>query len=279
MWIKIILSLLVASTIAQASLPELFFENVNGVYTDGKGSAHVMDAKYKIDNVLLMHKDIEVNFNKKEKNLVLLGPSTVVHFGFDFSFLNIFRIFDFKGVDVKLKEKDFTIKAKTLFTQIGKFDYNIDNLSLKAQIQDMDDPDNLDQILDSFITKGSVEVDKVLYTPVSINDFKKELHLDKINLETLKFTNKMIKAKLRWLKLDVTQGQIRGSVLVDSWINAWLRFSGKIVNMKKSKVLRIELTRAKLGYFGVKRFVLKALRKLESDNISVDGNVINISIN
>lgn len=267
------------STIAQASLPELFFENVNGVYTDGKGSAHVMDAKYKIDNVLLMHKDIEVSFNKKEKNLVLLGPSTVVHFGFDFSFLNIFRVFDFKDVDVKLKEKDFTTKAGSLFTQIGKFDYNVEKLSLKAEIQDMDDPNNLDQILDSFIIKGSASVDKVTYTPASISDFKKELHLDKVNLDSLKFANKMISAKLRWLKLDVTEGQIKGSVLVDSWINAWLRFNGKIVNMKKAKVLRIELTRAKLGYFGVKRFVLKALRKLESDNISVNGNVINISIN
>jgi hypothetical protein len=269
---------MLTSFCAIAGLPELFFENVNGDYTVGKGKAHVMDAKYKIDNVELMHEDIEVTFNRAQKNLVLLGPNTIVHFGFDFSFLNVFKTLNFKDININLKEKEFITTAGELYTHVGKYDYTISGVDINAEIQDMNDPDNMDQILDSFIKKGAVKVKRIIYSPISIGDFKKELASDNIDVKKLSFLPSLIKASLRMLKVEVKEGQIIGSVLVDSWLNAWLRFRGRIINVKKSNILRIELTKAKLGYFGVKKFVLKSLRRLESEKIKVKGNIIEISI-
>lgn len=278
MWLRVIL-IFISSSYSIAALPELLFENVNGEYFLQKGHAHVMNAKYKIDNVELTHEDIGVTFNMKKKNLMLQGPNTEVLFGFDFSFLKIFKELNFSGVDVKLKDKEFLTSANKLHTKVGKYTYRLRNLKIDAQIQNMMDDNNMDQILDSFITKGAISVDRIAYRPVTLKQFTSDLLFDKVDVKQFSFASKIFKATLKWAKVKVVKGRISGSVLVDSWINAWLKFNGRIINIKKSNILKIELTKAKFGYFGVKRFVLKALKKLESDKISVNGNIIRILIN
>ncbi len=276
--LKILILILIISSHSFCGLPELFFENISGEYIMGKGNAHAMSAKYKIENVELTHEDIGVTFNRADKNLILLGPNTIVHFGFDFSFLNIFKALKFNGVNINLKERFFSATSTEVYTEVGKYDYTAKKVIIEADILNMKDPNNMDQILKSFIQKGLVRIKKINYKPVSKEQFKKDLISDNIETNSLSFSSKVIKASLRWLKLEVKAGKMSGSVLVDSWINAWLRFNGSIDHIKEEKLVKIKLTRAKLGYFNVRRFVYKALRKLESDKIKVKGNIIEILI-
>lgn len=276
--LKSIIWAILVSTQAFCTLPELFFENISGEYIMGKGSAHVMNARYKIESVELIHDDIGVTFNKAQKNLVLRGPNTIVHFGFDFSFLNVFKALKFNGVNITLKEKTFFSTSPEIYTEIGKYDYTATDVSLNAEILNMRDPNSMDQILSSFIAKGLIRIKRITYRPTTIKQFMKELVFDKVETNSFSFAEKLIKASLRWLKLEIKEGKISGSVLVDSWINAWLRFNGNVEHIKESEIIRVELTRAKLGYFSVKRFVFKALRKLESDKIKIKDNVIEILI-
>ncbi|MCT4643212.1 MAG: hypothetical protein N4A33_13055 [Bacteriovoracaceae bacterium] len=269
---------LILSVSSYGALPALDFKNVEGAYDSQKGSAYAMYAKYKIDSVLLTHTDINVTFNMDKKNLVLQGPNTEVHFGFDFSFLNIFQSASFFGVDIFLNKEEFVTTAPSLEANIGDYNYSIKNVDFYAKMLEKAPSDELDHILDSFISRGHIKVNKVKYKVSSKKIIKNDLLSDEVDLTKIKFNKNFssIRATLKNLDLTVNDGKVKGRVYIDSWINAWLRFNGKIRNMKKSKSVEIELNYAKLGIFKVKKFVLRALRKLESDKIKVKGNIITI---
>ena len=64
------LALLLTSVSSWGAFPLINFENLNGDYANGKGIAYAESGKYSIPPVVkISHKEIEVNFNKQQKNL------------------------------------------------------------------------------------------------------------------------------------------------------------------------------------------------------------------
>ena len=78
----------------------------------------------------------------------------------------------------------------------------------------------------------------------------------------------------RYLNLKIEKGSFSGTVLLDSWLNAWLRMNGTIENKEKENRMEITLNRAKLGIFSIKGFLLRKVRDLDINTISVEGNKI-----
>ena len=85
---KLIILSIICINIAFAGFPIVKVIEMSGEYNNKKGIAYAEIADYDLDDVRISHKDIEVRFNKIEKNLVLRDDNTTVQLKFDFDFPN-----------------------------------------------------------------------------------------------------------------------------------------------------------------------------------------------
>ena len=270
---------------AIAAFPLLKFDELNGEFIDGKGVASAKSAKYDLQQVKIAHNEIEVKFNRKEKNLVIMDQNTTVELVFDFSFLNVFKSFGFSGVSVESTNKKFDLLIDQIDVHIEPKTYKAEHIfvttDLTAVSTDELPGDDYD-ILDGFILNGAVAFKRLSFGKVDANNLQTNL-IDENPLqeedikESLKGLGK-IPLSLKNFSLGVVKGKITGKVLLDSWINANVYIGGKLNHKVKENKLEIVLTKAKLGYFSIKGLVLKEISKLKIEAITVKGNLIEVDL-
>lgn len=278
----LMLNLVIAN--AFAAFPIIDVQDLEGSYLNEKGTAHAMKARYVLPNVEISHEDIDVNFNKEEKKLRISDPQTSVILDFDFSFMNIFKVFDFSGVEVQSTDKLFWLKALDLDIFIDKKEYNLDEVYVETDVRNIPTQDDEDiTVVDGLILNAVIRAKRLGFRDFDGKFFD---NLREENPSLVAEVNGLESKRLNWnlpvivrhLNYVVKEGNFTGRALMDSYINLWLRIGGVMKTDKKNTVMTIELNRAKLGIFSVRRTLLRMVRNLKLEGISVDKNIITIKL-
>lgn len=278
----LILILLSTSLSAWGSFPLIHFEGLSGDYANGKGVAYATSGKYTIPPVKISHKEIEVQFNKQQKNLVIRDDNTAVELGFDFSFLNVFRAVNFSGVDISSNQKKFTIFLKTLNIYIDPNEYQVREIEVLTDVSQMTDIGDDIDILDGFMVNGDLNI-----TELSFGEINKEAMVSDLLFENPKREAqinhlfgklKSIPVVAKNLRMVVRKKTFSGSVKLDSWVNLNAYLGGTMDYDEEANKLIINLLKARLGYFSIRRWALKSIRKLKLENITVSGTQIIIDL-
>ena len=270
--------ILTISCKAFAAFPILDFQNINGDFHDNRGNAYAEKAKYDLQNVKISHKQIEVKFNKIQKNLVLKDATTTVELGFDFSFLNIFKAFTFSGVDVTSTTKRFELFLESLNLYIDKSVYSVEEIDLLADVTNLVNSDADIDIIDGFMLNGDLNIGLMKFGDIN-NDLWLNSLLDE-NPQDSEFIQKnlnlikKIPLIVRNLRMVVRKETFSGSCKLDSWVNFNLYLGGTMKHITKENKLVINLLKARLGYISMRKVILKALGLLKLQGVSINGSEI-----
>jgi hypothetical protein len=283
---KLLIISLLISTSAWAKFPLINFEGLSGDYVDKKGIAYAQSGKYEIPPVVkLSHNEIEVRFNKIQKNLVIKDANTTVELGFDFSFLNVFRAINFAGVDISSDQKKFRVFMESLNIYVDPNEYRIRDLDVVTDVSQIADVGDDIDILDGFMINGDLNITEASFGKITQNEMMNNLISENPEKEEeIRKIFSFVKIKkgiplvARDLRMVVRKETFSGSVKLDSWINLNLYLGGKMEHKAKEKQLVINLLRAKLGYFSIRKWILRAIRNLNSENITIDGTKIIIDL-
>jgi hypothetical protein len=270
---------------ASAVFPQIDVRNVHGDYLDGKGQAYAQKAYYVLPKVKIKHENIVVTFNRNEKNLVIKDPSTTVELEFDFSFLNVFKAFAFTDVNINSNTKIFSMSSGELDLFIEPTKYHIEEGYIETDIKNLPSSEVGDiTILDGLLFNGAFTFKKLTFSDFNeffFNELKIEnpQHTLAINaLEKAAGDKINIPMIVRKAKFNINKGKFAGSALMDSYINLWFRINGDVKSNKENTILEITISRAKVGYFSVRGTLLKRIRNMKLDNVTVVGNKIIIDL-
>ena len=258
---------------------------MHGDFLDDKGSASAEKAYYIIPNAAkISHKDITIEINKKKKNLVISDPNTTVELVFDFSFINVFKAFTFEELNISSNSKLFTIKSDILDLYVSPKRYHLEDIRFETDVRSLPIPDDEDiTVVDGMLLNANLKVKKLEFK--NFDDVVFDL-LQKEN-PTILPEVKQVFAKgifqklpmiVRSINFDVKKNEFKGTAKIDSYINLWLRLNGSINIDKDAKIIDINIRKAKLGIFSVKRTLLDMARNLKLENITVKGNHIYINL-
>ncbi|MEE2671139.1 MAG: hypothetical protein VYA54_05485 [Bdellovibrionota bacterium] len=274
--------LLLSSFAAFGSFPEINVEELNGTYLDAKGRAHAMKAQYVLPKVEIKHENIDVVFDKVERKLRISDPSTSVTLDFDFSFLNIFKSFEFTGVEIKSIDKLFWVQSDVLNLFINDTSYNLDDFYVETDVRNIPTQDDEDiSIVDGLILNAVFNTKTLRFSNVDKEKFLEDLRLennDRIEEISNLSSDKNIPVVVRNISYVVKDGVFHGKALMDSWINLWLRLNGKMSTNKENSELTIRIDRAKLGFFSIRGTLLKRVRALNLEGVQVIGNEIKVKL-
>jgi len=282
--VKLSLICFIVSFNAYAIFPTINVKNINGEYLDEKGHAYAEKASYKLPKVKIAHENIEVKFNKNQKNLIISDPSTTVELEFDFSFLNVFKAFSFTDVGIHSNEKLFSIDAPGLDLYINPKKYNITGFHIETDVSQIPTQDDEDiTIVDGLMLNGTLS-----FLTLEFNDFD-EIIFNDLKLENPQNISEIQKMRqsgrdleipmiVRTGKFTILNGVFNGSAKIDSYINLWLRLSGDVKSNKDNTEIDIQLTKAKLGIFSIKSTILNMVKRLNLDGVTVDGNLIHVNL-
>lgn len=276
---SLIISLLIAS-FSFAGFPVVKVVQMSGEYKDKKGTAYAENASYDLEDVKISHRDIEVKFNKILKNLVLSDDNTTVELKFDFDFLNVFSSIAFEGVDIFSGDNQMDMNLDDFSVFIDSNAYHLNRVVMSSDITQYNTDGQDITMLNGLLLNGELKVNYIDMGSVKTKQLKEELkeqELTELVNDTLD-KNIQIPVIARYLSLKINKGEFNGAVLLDSWLNAWLRMNGTIENKEKENKLIITLNRAKLGIFSIRGFLLRKVRDLSPETISVDGNKIIINL-
>lgn len=282
---KLLIIGLLLSTSVWAKFPLINFQGLSGDYANKKGIAYADSGKYFIPpSVRISHNEIEVRFNKVQKNLVIRDGSTAVELGFDFSFLNVFRAINFSGVDITSDQKKYRMFMDTLNIYVDPNEYRIRDLDIITDVSQISDIDDDIDILDGFMINGDINIKDLSFGKISQQELmdrmiaenpEKEQEIRKL-FSFVKFSK--IPLVARNLKMTVRKEKFNGSVKLDSWINLNLYLGGTVKHLPKEKKLVIDMQRAKLGYFSIRRWILRSIRNINAENITISGTKIIIDL-
>lgn len=280
------LFLLLFPVLSVAKFPEIDVQDLNGTYLDEKGSAHAMQARYVLPKVEIKHQDIDVIFDKMEKKLRISDPSTSVVLDFDFSFLNVFKSFEFSGVEIKSTDKIFSLQSDMLNLFINETSYDLEDFYVETDVRNIPTQDDEDiTVIDGLILNALFRMKSLRFTDASRSEFFNDLraenpeHIVEINeLENKKNVDKLIPLVVRNVSYVVQEGVFNGKALMDSWINLWLRINGEMATNKENSEITIRLDRAKLGIFSIRGTLLKRVRGLNLEGVTVNKNTITINL-
>lgn len=277
---KFLLLSFLISSFAMAGFPIVKVVQISGEYKDKKGTAYAENASYDLEDVKISHRDIEVKFNKILKNLVLHDDNTTVELKFDFDFLNVFNSVSFNGVDIFSGGNQLDMNLDDLNIFIEEDAYHLNRIVLSSDITQYNTDGRDISILNGILLNGELKVNYIDFGKVPTKTLKSDL--DALSLSELKNDelNKAINIPViaRYLSLKIDKGEFTGAVLLDSWLNAWLRLNGSIENLEEKNQMIITLNRAKLGIFSIKSLLLRKVRELEVDTIKVDGDRIIVNL-
>jgi len=269
---------------ALASFPIIDVQNVSGDYLDGKGAAYAEKAFYALPKVKIAHKDITIEFNKKEKTLIINDPSTTVELEFDFSFLNVFKAFSFNNLDIKSDAKHFKIDSEELELFIAPKKYHMENFYVETDVRNIPTQDDEDiTIIDGLVLNASMTINKIefgSFDDVIFDDIRIENPglLDEINLIQAKSKKIAVPMIVRFVNYNIKEGKFSGKAKIDSYINLWLKLNGNVTTNKENTLLDIHLTRAKLGFFSIRGTILNMVKNLKLDGVVVKGNHIIVDL-
>lgn len=283
----ILLAAMLCSSV-YAAFPLIKVDDISGSFSDRTGSAYAEYVSYDLNVVKINHKKIEVEFNQKEKNLVLNDLNTSVELNFDFSFLNVFKSLSFSNVDIRSNPKLFTSSLEELSLFIDPREYALKNVEIGSDLTNVARDINDISILEGFILNGDIAVKSISFGPISPESLREDIVAENpaLEKEANEFLSKaeaamgqgMIPVMGRNFRMVIKEKTFSGSVLLDSWINVWLYLGGKIESDEKKQKLYIDLYKAKLGIFSVKGLALKAVRALKLETVQVDGNRITVDL-
>ena len=276
---KIIISVCLVAATAFGAFPDFKVKNLTGVYEDRHGTAFAEYANYDLEFVNIAHKDIHVKFNNVNKNLVLSDDNTTVRLKMDFSFLNVFNTLGFEEVYAKSHKLGFDSTLKKLSVFIDPNEYVLENIEIASDLSETPSANGGDiDILQGFILNGDIAIQKISLAGPDTSSFAKEVRTK--YPELVKIAEKAINIPLigRNLRLVIKEKTFSGSVLLDSWINAWLYLGGTLDYSKEKEKLRIGLKKAKLGIFNIRNFVLNKIRNLGLDTVTVEGDQIIVDL-
>lgn len=268
------------ATISFAGFPIVKVVQISGEYQDKKGTAYAENASYDLEDVKISHRDIKVKFNKILKNLVLSDDNTTVELKFDFDFLNVFNSINFEGVDIFSGGNQLDMNLTDFNVFIDTDAYHLNRVVLSSDITQYNTDGQDISMLNGLLLNGELKVNYIDMGSVKTSKLKKELVEEEV-VEALNETlekNIQIPVIARYLSLKINKGAFTGAVLLDSWLNAWLRLNGSVENKEKEGKLIITLNKAKLGWFSIRRFLLRKVGELNTETISVDGNKIIIKL-
>lgn len=281
---KILLLALLVSTSAFAKFPLINIQGIHGDYLDEKGKASAEKAFYVVPNVKISHQNIEIDFNKKDQNLVIRDPQTTVELGFNFDFLNIFKAIAFEDVNIKSNEKVFTVNAGILDLYIKPKQYRFHEVMVQTDVSNLPqtDIDDID-ILDGLILTGKLASRKMTfrdYDVIVFDELRAENpeHIEEINEIEKRVKKFKIPLVVRLIKFDMDKGKFTGRAKLDSYINLWLRLNGSMKVNKEQTLLTIQIDRVKLGIFSFRKILLRQLRRLNLNNVTIDGNKILVKL-
>jgi hypothetical protein len=277
---KILVVLMMLSSTTFAAFPILDFQNINGDFHDNRGNAYAEKAKYDLQNVKISHKQIEVKFNKIQKNLVLKDANTTVELGFDFSFLNIFKAFTFSGVDVTSTARRFDLFLESLNLYIDKSVYSVEDIDLRADVTNLVNSDADIDIIDGFMLNGDLNIGVMRFGDINsdlwLSSLMEENPSEKDFIQKNLNVLKKIPLIVRNLRMVVRKETFSGSCKLDSWINFNLYLGGTMKHFAKENKVVINLLKAKLGYLSMRKVILKALGLLKLQGVSINGSEITI---
>ena len=269
-----------------ANFPIIDVEELNGTYLDEKGSAHAVKASYVLPKVEIKHQDIDVIFDKMEKQLRISDPATSVILDFDFSFLNIFKSFDFSGVDIKSTDKIFALQSDLVNLFINEASYDLEDFYIETDVRNIPTQDDEDiTVIDGLILNALLRIKNLRLSDVPPKEFFQEMRgenpelIAEINeLELKNKKNLKVPLIVRNASYVVKEGAFSGKALMDSWINLWLRFSGEMNTNKENSEITIRIDRAKLGIFSIRGMLLRRVRNLNLEGLSINGNTITVNL-
>ncbi len=280
---KFLFSLFFVQT-AFASFPIIDVHNITGEYLDAKGKAYAVKAYYEIEKVKIAHSEITIDVNKKQKNLVINDPNTSVQLDFDFSFLNVFKAFEFRGVDIKSDKKLFTVRAPELDFFISPKHYDLSNFFFETDVRNIPVGDDEDvTVVDGIILNARLFTAKMQFKNFDEQVFD-EIRIEnpglneKVSEMLKKAQSATIPMIIRHIKFSVKEGKFFGRAKLDSYINLWLRLWGNITTDKENTFLDIHLSKAKLGYFSIKSSLLGMVKRLNLDKVTVKGDHIIVNL-
>lgn len=281
---KAIILFVIMTSTATAAFPKIDMQNVQGRYLDEKGNAYAEKAHYELPKVKISHENISIDFNKKEKNLIISDPSTSVELEFDFSFLNIFKALSFDNLGIKSDSKVFTVTSESLDLYISPKKYHLEGFSIETDIRNIPIPNDEDiTVIEGVIINSHLSIKKVNFSNFDIIVFESlkaenprlTHHIKKLQTKAKSSIVPMI---IRNINCDIKDGKFTGKAKIDSYINLWLRVSGQITTDKENTFLDINLKKAKLGIFSIKYTLLKMLKSLNLDKITVSGSHIIVDL-
>ncbi len=268
---------------ALAAFPFIDVQNIYGDYLDGTGAAYASKAIYKVPKAQISHQNIEVNFDKKEKNLVISDPSTTVVLEFDFSFLNVFKAFSFQQVDIKSDEKKFAIDAGNVDLYIDPKKYHMEDIYTEIDVQNLPIPDEEDiTIVDGLILNALLKINKLSFEKfddVIFDDIRVENPLRLSEVNKWQQVDKAISIPMIVRKISFlsNKGSFTGKALIDSYINLWMRVRGTMESNKDNTELKIVLKAAHLGYFNIRNTILNMIFYLRTELLN-QGRIICVAL-
>lgn len=272
------------SSICFSNFPFIKIENMSGDYANEQGRAHAGNAKYDISKVKISHQDIFLNFNKKQKNLIIKDDTTSVELDFDFSFLNIFKAFSFSSFQIDSKTNLFSAGGENLELNITPKKYYLSNYYLETDIRELNIPNNENTtIIDGLILNAGLSIAKIEFSNFHGDVF------DEMKIENPSYKDKIDKIKKSGEKLEfpmiirdvdyfVHRGKFSGKAKIDSYINLWFKIFGEISSNKKNTLIKIKIYNAKLGFFYVKRTILAMVQSMNLEGVTVDGDTILVDL-
>lgn len=279
-----LLILAVLSLNAQAKFPSIHVRNMHGNYLDQKGTAYAESAKYKISKVRISHEDISLNFDKKEKNLIINDDTTTVDLNFDFSFLNIFKAFSFKALDIFSNQKKFGLLSGDVELFIAPKKYSISDFYIETDISNLPIPREEDiTIIDGLTLNAAFSMRRVSFSNFDDEVFeqmKLENPNEKEKISHYQNQNNKINIPMiiRNVNYKIHKGRFTGRALIDSYINLWFRVAGDITTNKENTFMKIYIRKAKLGIFSIRRTILRMISALDLDAVEVDGYTIHVDL-
>ncbi len=281
---KILMILSITINSALAAFPIIDVKNISGDYLDGNGTAYALKASYKLPKVRISHENIDVKFNKQEKNLVISDPSTRVELDFDFSFLNVFKAFSFKDLDIQSTDKLFTISSDEFDLYIDPKKYHLEELYVETDVRNIPTQDDEDiSVVDGLILNASLLIRKMTFAAfedIIFDDMRTENPAQTVEINEIQRRGQSLEIPMIVRKVDyrVKDGIFDGKALIDSYINLWLRVGGKMTSNKDNTKIDIFLLKAKLGIFSIKKTLLKQIKRLELDGVTVKGSTIHVDL-
>jgi hypothetical protein len=196
--------------------------------------------------------------------------------------MNLLEFFEFDSVMIQSDLKKFDLNAPHFAVGIGVGKYTLKQIEIESDISKETNPEQDIDILDGFLIRGELNIKSIFLGILNQDNIINEIineNPQKENEVKSQFASKLnLPLTIRNLRLVVKTKTFSGSAFLDSWLNATLYYGGKIDYQKDSKLLTVNLLKARLGYFSFRKILLRTIARLKIKGVTVRGSNIIIDL-